>query len=310
MEPRSASRLRGGAQGAGNVLPLYGPLEPDATFATKEILHPPESIGDDTGQPVPGYTISNNETLKLSTLQILVYLRGAQVADPELSSALIAFRRAANVLARAEDTIIFHGQAGPNQGPPEPPGAKGVPVPIEIPPPWRVNGGQESPGLLGTAGQQDGTPGLEPRAPKPAPIKGGNALVSAVSEAIGNLESRFHLGPFACILDQKYFNIAQTAPDSSLVLPQDRILPFLGGGSLLRSSVLPDDTGLVIALGGAPIDLVVASDISVNSVQLTPHPWYVFRVHEKIVLRVNQPGAVIALAPSYGDEKGKGKGKA
>ena len=62
------------------------------------------------------------------------------------------------------------------------------------------------------------------------------------------------------------------------MLPQDRIIPFLGGGSLLRSSTLPEDSGVVVALGGAPVELVVATDVSLNFLQVTPDPMFVFRV--------------------------------
>jgi uncharacterized linocin/CFP29 family protein len=68
----------------------------------------------------------------------------------------------------------------------------------------------------------------------------------------------------------------------------------------MRSSALPEHRGLVIALGGAPVDLVVATDISVNFLQVTTDPWFVFRVYEKIVLRINQPDAIVALEPAKG----------
>jgi uncharacterized linocin/CFP29 family protein len=76
------------------------------------------------------------------------------------------------------------------------------------------------------------------------------------------------------------------------VLPQDRILPFLNGGPLVRSSALENNAGLVIALGGAPIDLVLATDVSVEFLQKTPDAWSLFRVYEKMVLRVKEPEAV------------------
>jgi uncharacterized linocin/CFP29 family protein len=82
-----------------------------------------------------------------------------------------------------------------------------------------------------------------------------------------------------------------------MVLPQDRILPFLGGGALLRSSVLAAQSGVVIALGGAPIDLVVGTDVSVSFLQVTPDPWFVFRVYEKMVLRIKQSDAIVRLVP-------------
>jgi uncharacterized linocin/CFP29 family protein len=80
-----------------------------------------------------------------------------------------------------------------------------------------------------------------------------------------------------------------------MVLPQDRILPFLGGGALVRSSVMREQTGVVVALGGAPIDLVVGTDISVSFLQVTEAPLFVFRVYEKIVLRIKQPSAIEPL---------------
>lgn len=274
------------ARVAGNVLPLYGPLAPDATYVTKEQLNAPDHDDAPFGK-APGFTVSDSDTLKLTTLQVKVYLRGAQVADPQLTSALIAFRRAANVLARLEDKIVFNGQSDAGKGPP-------AEVDSTL---WQVVGGQKNDGLLLPPDERR-VVGVAP-GPK-GEIGSGNELVGSISEAIGLLESKYHLGPFACILDQKYFRTATTPTDGSQVMPQDRILPFLGGGPLLRSSALPEHRGLVIALGGAPIDLVVATDISVNFLQVTTDPWYVFRVYEKIVLRLNQKDAIVALEPGKG----------
>ena len=84
---------------AAGFLPLYGPLSPDTDFVRR---------GD-----IP-YTaplrINDTNVLQLATLQIRVVLRGAQLADPEMSSALSLFRRAANVIARLEDALIFNGR--------------------------------------------------------------------------------------------------------------------------------------------------------------------------------------------------------
>jgi uncharacterized linocin/CFP29 family protein len=80
------------------------------------------------------------------------------------------------------------------------------------------------------------------------------------------------------------------------VLPQDRcIIPFLGGGSLLRSSALDETGGVVVALGGAPVDLVVAKDMSLNFLNVTDEPTFVFRVFEKIALSIKQPKAIFEL---------------
>jgi uncharacterized linocin/CFP29 family protein len=123
--------------------------------------------------------------------------------------------------------------------------------------------------------------------------------VQAVSKAIGLLERGGHFGPFAVVLDQGLFVIAQT-PDlgGGYVLPQDRIIPFLGGGPLLRSSTLDNPrilTGLVLALGAAPFELVVATDMSLQFLQVTVEPEFLFRVRERIALRIKESKAIVQL---------------
>ena len=293
------------ARVAGNVLPLYGPLEPNTDYVRQQTLA--QLQVPQLGRVADVLFVQDTQPLQLSTLQVELLLRSAQVADPELASALIAFRRAANILARLEDDIVFNGQPAPGQGPAGAPGvAPGAP---QL---WQVRGGQTTPGLLRAPGRLQPTavvaaqlatavaatavaPGRRPAAAAGGtPRSVGEALVDAVSDAIGQLEQAYHLGPFACVLDHQYFTAVQT-PTPSLVLPQDRILPFLGGGALMRSSVLPQNTGLVVALGGAPIDLVVATDISVCFLQVTTDPYFVFRVYEKIVLRIKQADAIVVL---------------
>ena len=94
------------------------------------------------------------------------------------------------------------------------------------------------------------------------------------------------------VLGQGLFLVAQTPDLGSLVLPQDRIIPFLGGGPLLRSSTLDafrGYSGVVVALGGAPVELVVATDMCLQFLQVTAEPAFIFRVSEKIALRIREP---------------------
>jgi len=249
------------ARVAATFLPLCGPLPPDTDFVRAEVI----------SEDVSPITIEDRTAIKLVTLQVKLSLRGAQMADPEMTSALALFRRAANVLARLEDALVFNGQADQNRGPPQ-----GAPPAI-----WDVGGGQHSPGLLRDV-------------PEARVAVSRNNLVTKVSNAIGVLEGRGHFGPFAVVLDQQFFTAVQT-PNASLVLPQDRIIPFLDGGSLLRSSTLPEHSGVVVALGGAPVELVVATDVSLTFLQVTLDPLFVFRVFEKMVLRVKNANAIFAL---------------
>ena len=119
-----------------------------------------------------------------------------------------------------------------------------------------------------------------------------------MSEAVSRLEANGHFGPFVAVLGQGLFLIAQTPDPGSLVLPQDRIVPFLGGGSLLRSSTLDaflGFSGVVAALGGAPVELVVATDLCTQFLQLSPEPVFIFRVCEKMTVRIKEPEAIMQL---------------
>jgi hypothetical protein len=72
----------------------------------------------------------------------------------------------------------------------------------------------------------------------------------------------------------------------------------LGGGPLLRSSTLDrynGRSGVIVALGSAPVELVVAKDVSLQFLQVTPQPSFLFRVYEKIRLHIKEPDAIINL---------------
>src|SRR5215510_1058922 len=212
------------ARVAASFLPLVGPLPADTDFVRAEII--PEDA------PL---RIQDRDTIQLATLQIKVPVRSVQLADPEMRSVLAVFRRAANVLARLEDAVIFRGLSATGSSPPSyrpPPGI--------IPEIWEIRGGQAWDGLLAPRGSS-----TVPVDPPPKPEDLGNNLVGAISNAIGKLEADGHFGPFAVVLDQRFFLAVQTPNQLSLVLPQDRIIPFLGGGPLLRSTTLPEYSGVV-----------------------------------------------------------------
>jgi uncharacterized linocin/CFP29 family protein len=279
----------GRARVAATFLPMVGPLPPDTDFVrAQEISNQP---------PV---RVLDRNTILLVTLQVKVLLRGAQMADPELTSALAAFRRAANVLARLEDAVVFNGLVA-NPAAPRVPPIEGISLvpPRGAPPPdapglqsfWEISGGQAGDGLWQAGLANPVT------VDHLANRSDGERLVAGVSRAIGDLEGRGRFGPFALVLGQRYFLTAQTPDPGSLVLPQDRIIPFLGGGSFFRSSALGAVSGVVAALGGAPVELVVATDMTLQFLQVTLDPAFIFRVFEKIALRIKDPQAMTAIRP-------------
>jgi uncharacterized linocin/CFP29 family protein len=126
--------------------------------------------------------------------------------------------------------------------------------------------------------------------------QGKTPIVDAVIEAIQNLEGRGQFGPFNVVLGHRLFTDVTSPLEKSLVLPSDRITPFLNGGLLLRSSTLPADEGVVVAMAGAPVELVIGSDMDVRFLQVTLEPRYVLRVYERFALRVKQLDAICRLS--------------
>jgi len=305
------------ARVAARFLPLYGPLSRDTDFVRKNLITTGSSVdeesGDGLGSTPQRLKIDDISTSRLWTLQVKVYLRGPQMADPEMTSVLALFRRAANVLARLEDTVVFNGL----------PRGKEVHDQLKaLPPIWEILGRRAEnplsmPGLLpespesfpGTYDSLTSDPDSTypyfrrwsqvdcPVGEDPYPALGNN-LVGVVSESIGKLEQNGHYGPFALVTGQDLFRALQTPNSVSLVLPQDRVIPFLGaGGTLLRSTTLPPWQAVVVALGGEPVELVIAKDVTVDFLQVTTDPVYVFRLHERLVLRIKNPGAICGIKP-------------
>lgn len=269
------------ARVAASFLPLFGPLDGDVQTVPRNLLeYSPDGSGDPHGGPE--MWVLDYDNMRLVTLSVNVYVKNAQLADPELTSALIMFRRAAEIIARVEDSIIFTGQEGVGQGP----NGGGIAEPWKV---YKVSGGEASGGLL-RFGEGNEVP-VEP------PSEGydlGQRVFNALVLAIQNIEGAGHHGPFACVLGDNLFTAINTPMPNSMVLPRDGILPFLDA-PLLRSSAMPPDEGILVSLRGAPVEIVVPSDITVRHVTTTPDARHVFRVQQKFVLRVKEPGAVARL---------------
>jgi uncharacterized linocin/CFP29 family protein len=277
-----AQRTRVAAQ----FLPVVGPEDPTTVAVPAYALtYAPRAA------PPPSLQleVSSDPTLYLTSISVLVELGGREAADPSLSAALTMFRRAANVIARAEDALVFNGRTT---------GANGaIRRANSLPQIFGING------LPATAGNPpgniDGLLASNTVTPLPNPFVGGD-IATAISTAIGKLDDAGFSGPYACALDQGAFDAICT-PTDSLVMPRDRILPFLQGGALVRASTIPRRVvgvrGAVIALSANPVELVVATDINVRYLQTTGHtePARVFRVSERVALRIKEQDAIAII---------------
>jgi uncharacterized linocin/CFP29 family protein len=283
----------------GSFLPCFGPLDRSATVVRSQ------ELSESDRRPSQPIKVDDVKTLKLWTLAVQVELNQQQLAEENLTGALSAFRRAANLLARAEDAIAFNGlqytviqtelsgrQYEVNATDP----TDGELGDKQVPAQCKVTGGETAPGLF-NSGQPlpnisfpvGTTPGT---IPGPSPYS--ENLVTAVSIAISALEGNGHLGPFACVLGNNAFVEAHKPLPNSMVLPRDRMEPFLGM-QLLRSSTLEPNKGIVVALAGDPIDLVVSTAPTVQFLNVNNDAKYLFRVYEKFVLRIKESGTVISF---------------
>jgi uncharacterized linocin/CFP29 family protein len=294
------------ARVASSFLPLVGPL-PAGQASVPRLWMDVQRFGSIAGsQPLQVLSgeasnrleVDDGETLKLTTISCNVYLTTQQAEDPDLASARQMLGRAAGIIGRLEDAIVFNGQTAASKGPP--------PACAPQPAIYQVHGGDRYPGLLSPDPHGLKTAADPPDEPtkvewwdedNPGPHSFGGYsenLVAGIVEAIEALEALGQYGPFACVLGDQLYQAANTPSQGSLVLPGDRILPFLGG-PLLRSSAVPKDEGVVVALAGSPIDLVVASDVHVSYLQRSVEPRYILRVSERFVLRMKQAEAVRRL---------------
>lgn len=261
----------GKANVATSFLPCYGPLAGSTETVRNERLR--ERRPDEHTAPVVSLDADHDAVnLRLINLTVKAQLSSEQVADETLANALLVFRRAANILAQDTDLIVFEGYQ---------------------------RGGQDSEFIANTVPPQKGLADLFARRydfevvdlSKLPPERHGHQIVPAVVDAIQDLEDRFHLGPFACVLGNDFFDAVHT-PSKALVLPADRIAPLLKGGPLLRSGKMDARTGIVVSLAGSAIDIVMGRTPSVQFLQRTLEAKFLFRVYQRFVLRIRDDVSV------------------
>lgn len=258
---------------AASFLPLYGPLQGGAETAPLNRLE----IREPGRDGAPGMLAIDDHTTKpFASVSVNVHLKNHMLADPELLAATTLFRRAAGIVARVEDAILFNGLKGE-----ELLGTDGVEAV------YNLGGSKEYEGLATDRKQivtvEDGE--IDEK---------GQKVFSAVVKAVLALEKSGYHRPFAVVLAHDLFRDIHEPIPKSMVLPRDGIPPIIEG-PLVRSSSLVQGTGLVISLQGDPVEIVVPSDISVRYLQASLDGSHVFRVSQRFLLRVKDGRAIAML---------------
>lgn len=270
---------------AGSFLPCHGPhAESAETVPAQMIKKGKKGV----------ISVDDVERYSFVTLRVIVKLTRQQVTDPALSSALTAFRKAANLIARTEDQIVFAGYTPPESEPDDPSGSKAT--------------SDEGGGLDQYVKAEDDVQGLvdSDKAPDPnRPGKTGKEWVNIVSAGITTLSNRGFPGPYALVMSPEAFDLVH-APTSSMVMPADRIAPLLAGpldhaaagrprSGLYRSDKVASTRSVLISLAMDAIDLAVATPVKVQFLQVDMDAKYNFRVYERFRLRIKDKDAVETL---------------
>jgi uncharacterized linocin/CFP29 family protein len=277
---------------ARKFLPLYGPVAAGQTTVHSD------TVVVVNGQSIGGQSIGVDETATTPLVETSadIVLTAQQVdREEELMTAVTLATRAANLLAQAEDLLIFQGQAAAVKGEQQHPLFKDEKV--------RLLSGNAGTGLLG------GLPAnqiIEVEPISEDPLRFGENTFEAVSEAYSLLQSgvglaQAHYGLYALVLPFRQYADAyapvltnQAALANTLAITADRIKPLVTAG-FYGTGTVPPLTGLLMSLGGNTMDLVVGMDVTTSFLQEDPDGRYRLRVWERFALRLKDVTARIGL---------------
>ena len=82
------------------------------------------------------------------------------------------------------------------------------------------------------------------------------------------------------------------------MVPADRLRPLVEQG-FFATGAMPEATGLVVSVGGAPIDLAVGVEPTVSFLQIDGSGHYLFRVFERFALRLKDDRSLVRLEFGY-----------
>jgi uncharacterized linocin/CFP29 family protein len=243
---------------AGKVLPVQSSM-PDATTVPADVIDPRTM------------TVRDDAVLPLVELSVEFSLTAQQVErEAELGTAVTLASRASNLIAQAEDLLVFQGED-----------ARDAEVFDTV-----QRRGRSAEGLVSAA----------PSAVQVAATNGdvGERIVQATTRACADLRERGQYGPYALVLRTEQYADASSPLENTLVMPADRLRPLVAQG-FFATGAMPERRGVVVSVGGGPIDVAVGVEPTVSFLQLDGNGRYLFRVFERFALRLKDERSLIRL---------------
>ena len=220
---------------AAKIIPLHAPAPPsDAPTVPSDIIDSATMTADESAvTPITELGVE----FKLTRQQI--------GGEADVGTAVSLATRAANMLARAEDVILFQGKDG-----------LGDPLLKSV----KRAGGNPGAGLLSSA---DLTIAVNPIG---ADAYGKNTFVSFAT-AYSQLQSKGHYGPYGLIVHTEVYADAYAPLPDTLMTPANSIKAMASLG-FYGTATIPQFSGILVSVGGNTLDLVSSVNPTTEFLQI------------------------------------------
>jgi uncharacterized linocin/CFP29 family protein len=256
---------------AARFLPMQGPL-PEALTVPADTIDPQAAAGE----PL---TVDESAVTQMLEIWVEFALTKPQVErEEELATAVTLATRATNLLAQAQDLLIFQG-------------ANALTQPMFIGNQVRL---RTRPNSVASLLRDDPFVVVEAVAIDQGRARYSESTASAAARAYGMLQNLGHYGPYALILDTADYSDTYEPLQNTLIMPADRIKPLVTQGFFGTGTLQPEN-GVFVSLGGNTMDLVVGTAPITAFVQEDSQGRSRFRVFERFALRLKDPTAIVRL---------------
>jgi uncharacterized linocin/CFP29 family protein len=196
--------------------------------------------------------------------------------ERDVSTAVTLATRATNLLAQAEDILIFQGNNGLKT------------KPLFTDKRVRTRNSDFGSGLIDAALETIEVSFAE----ADDGHRYGEKTFAAIAKGYANLQDRGHYGPYALVLQTIPYADTYKPLRDTLIMPADRIKSLVTE-QFYGTGTLPPYTGLLLSLGGNTMDLAIGLDAITAFLQEDTEGLAQFRVYERFTLRLKVAEAIV-----------------